>query len=149
MSFNATRSMKRKNVKGLGLALNARPAGPLGPAVEDAQIPGASGNCANTADSLEWGVEFDMDLKPEDFIVLKELGAGNGGTVSKVQHVVTKQVWARKVIHVEAKREIRKRIVRELHMMKECRSGYIVSYHGACLSDSANIVMFMEFMDCG
>lgn len=34
-------------------------------------------------------------------------------------------------------------------MMKECRSDYIVAYHGACLSDSANIIMFMEYMDCG
>lgn len=149
MSFNASRTMKRKNVKSLGLALNPGQTGRPAASLQDAQMPGARGKLDGTVDALEWGVEFDMDLKPSDFVVLKELGAGNGGTVSKVQQTVTKKIWARKVIHIEARPEVRRRIVRELQMMKECRSDYIVSYHGACLSDSANITMFMEYMDCG
>lgn len=89
--------MKRKNVKGLGLALNApqTTTHAVVPA-QDAQIRGGRGNHA-AMDTSEWGVEFDMDLKPEDFVVLKELGAGNGGTVSKVQHITSRKVWARKV----------------------------------------------------
>lgn len=92
-----TRTMKRKNVK--GLALNAAPA-PKAPAPSagDAQIPGAIGNDGR-GDTLEIGVEFRLDLRSEDLIVLKELGAGNGGTVSKVQHAATKVVMARKVRH--------------------------------------------------
>jgi hypothetical protein len=39
-----------------------------------------------------------LDLKSENLITLKELGVGNGGTVSKVQHTITKQIMARKVI---------------------------------------------------
>ena len=35
--------------------------------------------------------------KAEDLIVLRELGHGNGGTVSKVQHAATKVIMARKV----------------------------------------------------
>jgi mitogen-activated protein kinase kinase len=90
-----TKTMKRKNVK--GLALSAPPAKPATPSAGDAQIPGALGHDEGRADTLEIGVEFRLDLKAEDLIVLRELGSGNGGTVSKVQHAATKVVMARKV----------------------------------------------------
>lgn len=89
-----TKTMKRKNVK--GLALSAPPPKPA-PSAPDAQIPGAIGHEDNRADTLEIGVEFQLDLRAEDLIVLRELGAGNGGTVSKVQHAATKVIMARKV----------------------------------------------------
>lgn len=54
-----------------------------------------------------------------------------------------------KVIHVEAKKEIRKRIVRELQIMHECNSPNIVSFYGAFLNDSGDVIMCMEYMDCG
>lgn len=90
------RTLKRKNVK--GLALNSAPkAGPK-PSDGDAQIPGAIGNVdSNRTDTLEIGLEFKLDLRSEDLVVLKELGAGNGGTVSKVMHASTKVIMARKV----------------------------------------------------
>src|SRR6201994_1394188 len=88
-----TKAMKRKNIR--GLALNA-PAKSIQPSAPDSQIPGAIGN-NDASDTLEIGVEFRLDLKSDDLIVLKELGAGNGGTVSKVQHAATKVIMARKV----------------------------------------------------
>ncbi|ODH13129.1 hypothetical protein ACO22_07570, partial [Paracoccidioides brasiliensis] len=94
-SFKA-RTLKRKNVK--GLALNA-PAPKTGSNTSDgdAQLPGAIGNVEGIrTDTLEIGLEFKLDLRSEDLVVLKELGAGNGGTVSKVMHVSTKVVMARK-----------------------------------------------------
>jgi mitogen-activated protein kinase kinase len=90
-----TKTMKRKNVK--GLALSAPPAKPSTPSAGDSQIPGALGHNDGRPDTLEIGVEFRLDLKAEDLIVLRELGSGNGGTVSKVQHAATKVVMARKV----------------------------------------------------
>jgi mitogen-activated protein kinase kinase len=89
-----TKTMGRKNKK--GLALSAPPPKPA-PSAGDAQIPGAIGNDDNRTDTLEIGVEFRLDLKAEDLIVLRELGSGNGGTVSKVQHAATKVIMARKV----------------------------------------------------
>lgn len=90
------RSLKRKNHK--GLALSAPPAiKTASPSAGDAQIPGAIGNDAGRNDTLEIGVEFKLDLRSEDLIVVKELGAGNGGTVSKVVHAATKVVMAKKV----------------------------------------------------
>jgi mitogen-activated protein kinase kinase len=142
------RTMKRKNVKGLALSAPPKPA--VAPSDEDAQIPGAIGNAdSNRADTLEIGVEFRFDLRGEDLEMIKELGSGNGGTVSKVRHTGWNVVMARKIIHVEAKKEVRKRIVRELQIMHECNSPYIVSFYGAFMNDSGDVTMCMEYMDVG
>lgn len=90
------RTLKRKNVK--GLALSAPPSKTPNPSEGDSQIPGAIGNVdSNRTDTLEIGLEFKLDLRSEDLVVMKELGAGNGGTVSKVMHAGTKVIMARKV----------------------------------------------------
>ncbi|KAI6856709.1 MAP kinase, partial [Hortaea werneckii] len=75
--------------------------------------------------------------------------SGNGGTVSKVRHRGWNITMARKIIHVEAKKEVRKRIVRELQIMHECNSPYIVSFYGAFMNDSGDVTMCMEYADCG
>jgi mitogen-activated protein kinase kinase len=46
---------------------------------------------------LEIGLELRLDLRPEDFKSVDELGRGNGGTVCKVLHVRTNTIMARKV----------------------------------------------------
>ncbi|EEQ35413.1 MAP kinase kinase Ste7 [Microsporum canis CBS 113480] len=143
------RSLKRKNVKGLALNSAAPKAG-LKPSDGDAQIPGAIGNTdANRTDTLEIGLEFKLDLRSEDLIVLKELGAGNGGTVSKVMHASTKVVMARKIIRVDAKENVRKQILRELQVGHDCNSAQIVTFYGAFQNEARDIVLCMEYMDCG
>ncbi|KAF2841913.1 mitogen-activated protein kinase [Patellaria atrata CBS 101060] len=142
-----TRTMKRKNVKGLALSA-PQPKAPT-PSAPDSQIPGSIGHNDDRGDTLEIGIEFKLDLKSEDLQVLKELGSGNGGTVSKVMHTATKVVMARKLIHVEAKKEVRKRIVRELQIMHECNSPYIVDFYGAFMSDTGDVIMCMEYMNVG
>lgn len=89
-----SRTFSRKNTRGLALTPSAK--NPV-PSAGDAQIPGALGNDVARTDTLEIGVEFKLDLRSEDLIVLKELGAGNGGTVSKVMHAATKVIMAKKV----------------------------------------------------
>jgi mitogen-activated protein kinase kinase len=89
------RTLKRKNVK--GLALNA-PAPRSTPAEsQPAGSQSAASNRDSTTAQLEIGIEYALDLKREDLEVLKELGSGNGGTVSKVRHVATNTIMARKV----------------------------------------------------
>lgn len=85
------RTMKRKNMKNLALSAAQKTSGP---SASDSQLPGARGNAVDT---LEIGVEFQLDLKADELVVLRELGAGNGGTVSKVEHPATKIIMARKV----------------------------------------------------
>lgn len=91
-----TRTLKRKNVK--GLALNAAPKAVSQQSDGNSGL-GSTGTSDNNnrTDTLEIGLEFRLDLRSEDLIPLKELGAGNGGTVSKVMHATTKVVMARKV----------------------------------------------------
>lgn len=90
----APRSMKRKNVK--GLALKAAPKPP--PTAENSRHDFDAGRDDGGKDGqLEIGIEYKLDLRPDDLEILKELGSGNGGTVSKVKHLTTGTVMARKV----------------------------------------------------
>jgi mitogen-activated protein kinase kinase len=90
------RTLKRKNVK--GLALNKPPAKSAAPAESNDQGRGAEiDELAGRTAQLEIGIEYKLDLKREDLEVLKELGSGNGGTVSKVRHIATGTIMARKV----------------------------------------------------
>ncbi|KAL2823505.1 MAP kinase [Aspergillus cavernicola] len=143
------RTLKRKNVKGLALNSAAKPAST--PSDGDAQNSGAVSNSENNnrTDTLEIGLEFRLDLRSEDLVTLKELGAGNGGTVSKVMHASTKVVMARKIIRVDAKEKVRKQILRELQVGHDCNSTSIVTFYGAFQNEARDIVLCMEYMDCG
>ncbi|PTB64240.1 map kinase [Trichoderma citrinoviride] len=143
----APRTMKRKNVKGLALT----PAAPRPPPTADTSRRGSEVNKdeAGKEEQLEIGIEYKLDLRPEELEVIKELGSGNGGTVSKVRHLTTGTVMARKIIHVEAKKEMRRRIVRELQIMHGCHSEHIVTFYGAFLNHNNDVIMCMEYMDVG
>ncbi|KKO97758.1 STE/STE7/MEK1 protein kinase [Trichoderma harzianum] len=143
----APRTMKRKNVKGLALT----PAAPRPPPpAENGRRPSeVNKDEAGKEEQLEIGIEYKLDLRPEELEVIKELGSGNGGTVSKVRHLTTGTVMARKIIHVEAKKEMRRRIVRELQIMHGCHSDYIVTFYGAFLNHNNDVIMCMEYMDVG
>ncbi|GFS40221.1 hypothetical protein NPIL_281261 [Nephila pilipes] len=88
------------------------------------------------------------ELSVDDFENLGELGAGNGGVVTKVLHKYSKLVMARKLIHLEVKPAIRNQIIRELKVLHECNSPYIVGFYGAFYSDG-EINICMEYMDGG
>ncbi|XP_059173102.1 dual specificity mitogen-activated protein kinase kinase 1-like isoform X1 [Physella acuta] len=88
------------------------------------------------------------ELIEDDFKKLGELGAGNGGVVTKVQHHPSGLVMARKLIHLEIKPMVRNQIFRELKVLHECNSPYIVGYYGAFYSDG-EISICMEYMDGG
>ncbi|THH01917.1 hypothetical protein EW026_g870 [Hermanssonia centrifuga] len=75
------------------------------------------------------------DLHNEDLKDLHELGQGNGGSVKKI-------------VLIDAKPSVRKQILRELQIMHDCNSQYIISFYGAFISDP-NICICMEFMDKG
>ncbi|EJP66961.1 Dual specificity protein kinase FUZ7 [Beauveria bassiana] len=142
----APRSMKRKNVKGLALT----PAAPKPPpTAENRPDFDGAGDGTSKDGQLEIGIEYKLDLRPEDLEIVKELGSGNGGTVSKVKHLTTGTVMARKVIHVDAKKEMRRQIIRELQIMHNCHSDYIVNFYGAFLNSNNDVIMCMEYMDVG
>lgn len=126
---------------------------PTAKPIAKADEPGASGTDAiedldRQLGTLEIGIEFKLDLRQEDLKVISELGFGNGGTVSKVMHLPTKTIMAKKVIKIEAKSDARKRILRELQIMHDCNSPFIVGFYGAYINDN-DIHVCMEHMDCG
>uniref|UniRef100_A0A673AK80 Dual specificity mitogen-activated protein kinase kinase 2 n=1 Tax=Sphaeramia orbicularis TaxID=375764 RepID=A0A673AK80_9TELE len=88
------------------------------------------------------------ELKDDDFHRICELGAGNGGVVNKECHRPSGIIMARKLIHLEIKPAIRNQIIRELQVLHECNSPYIVGFYGAFYSDG-EISICMEHMDGG
>ena len=88
------RSMKRKNVK--GLALN-KPAPLSLSASDDRNGRGGREDERSGTQQLEIGIEYKLDLNKDDLEIIRELGSGNGGTVSKVRHRATGTIMARKV----------------------------------------------------
>ena len=83
-----------------------------------------------------------------DFKKIGELGAGNGGVVHLVEHKASKILMARKLIHLEVKQAIQNQIIRELKVLHDCSSPYIVGYYGTFYSDG-EISVCMENMDAG
>ncbi|CAJ0746671.1 19980_t:CDS:2 [Entrophospora sp. SA101] len=147
ISQAANRSIRRK--RNINLKLDHSPV------VQNQTTPDTNGEIVNVRDGLaqrltdlEIGLEFRLDLKEEDLVQLKELGAGNGGTVSQVMHITTKTVMAKKIIHIDANPNIRKQLHRELQILNDCNSRYIVSFYGAFMTDT-DVSMCMEFMDAG
>ncbi|KAF1742782.1 hypothetical protein MXB_4652 [Myxobolus squamalis] len=88
------------------------------------------------------------DPKKTDFTRLKEIGFGSAGIVYKVQHNQTALIMAQKIIRLDVKQQVRTQIVRELQVLHECNSPYIVGYFGA-FQDEGEINILMEYMDCG
>jgi mitogen-activated protein kinase kinase len=121
-SNGSSSKLKGRNIKNLSLPspkLASKPAS----SAADAQVPGSRashnlssrrvsnshnvdetirpdsmvGDLTEQMATLELGVEFKLDLRPEDLKTVERLGAGNGGTVSKVMHIPTKTIMAKKV----------------------------------------------------
>lgn len=98
--------------------------------------------------NLELGLEYEMPICADDLIALKKLGSGQSGTVSKVLHLPTQKTMARKIVHLEAKEVVQSQIMRELRIMHECDSPFIIEFYGTFLHEG-NVVICMEYADCG
>lgn len=103
---------------------------------------------STTIANLDINAETKYDLRTEDLRDLQELGQGNGGSVKKVEHTPTGTIMAKKIVLIDAKPSVRKQILRELQIMHDCHSKYIISFFGAFLADP-NICICMEYMDKG
>lgn len=53
------------------------------------------------------------------------------------------------IIRVDAKENVRKQIVRELQVGHDCNSPYVITFYGAFQNEARDIVLCMEYMDCG
>uniref|UniRef100_A0A2I3HHJ4 mitogen-activated protein kinase kinase n=1 Tax=Nomascus leucogenys TaxID=61853 RepID=A0A2I3HHJ4_NOMLE len=149
------------------LVLPVLPALTINPTIAEGPSPASEGACeANLVDLQKKLEELELDkqqkgpeafltqkakvgeLKDDDFERISELGAGNGGVVTKVQHRPSGLITARKLICLEIKPAIRNQIIREQQVLHEGNSPYIVGFYGAFCSDG-EISICMEHMDGG
>ncbi|AOA60380.1 Signal transducing MAP kinase kinase [Komagataella phaffii CBS 7435] len=135
------KTLKRKNLKKLQLENNIH--------ADDGDTEIISSNdLVHSFQNLELGLEYQLSISHDDLLTLKLLGSGNSGSVSKVLHIPSKKTMARKVIHVETKKTVLTQIVRELRIMYECNSPYIINFYGAFLHEG-DVTICMEYVDCG
>lgn len=85
----------------------------------------------------------------KDLVTLKYLGAGNSGNVSKILHVPSQRIMAKKIIPIELKTIIQNQIIRELKILHECQSPYIIEFFGAFINNNNTVVICMEYCNCG
>jgi len=87
-------------------------------------------------------------FNPDHFKTIRPLGQGIGGVVEAVKHEPTGMTLARKMIHLDLKPKQREQIVRELKIMHECNSSYVVGFFGS-FHHNSEINVLMEYMDVG
>ncbi|KAJ3285468.1 Dual specificity mitogen-activated protein kinase kinase 1, partial [Blyttiomyces sp. JEL0837] len=97
--------------------------------------------------------EGEIKFKDKDLEFLGELGAGNGGSVSKVLHIPSGIIMARKNVSVSVddeqdRKKAEKQLKSELKILHICRSEFIVSSFGAFSHDGC-VSICMEYMDLG
>ncbi|KAI3389892.1 hypothetical protein SNEBB_008950 [Seison nebaliae] len=87
-------------------------------------------------------------LSSGHFVKINYLGAGSGGSVCSVRHKDTGLVLAMKIIPYHARQSLRQQIVRELRVLHQCNSPYIVGFYTA-FNENQNISIIMEYLDGG
>ncbi|KAI9226681.1 MAG: protein kinase byr1 [Piptocephalis tieghemiana] len=145
------RVKKTRNLKGLQLAPSPKPRPPSLhsiPSTTTTTSDGPSSHGQDTTPDLDLGINFDLNLRLDDLELLDPLGSGNAGSVDRVLHLPTKTIMARKIIKVDTQPQMRKQILRELQILHDCNSQYIVSFYGASMVDG-EICMCLEYMDVG
>ncbi|OMO93235.1 hypothetical protein COLO4_17036 [Corchorus olitorius] len=80
---------------------------------------------------------------------LEVLGRGNGGTVYKVQHKRTSNIYALKVIHGVGDQSIYKQFLRERDILRKTDSPYIVRCFETYEKPSGEVALLLEYMDGG
>ncbi|KDP32689.1 hypothetical protein JCGZ_14745 [Jatropha curcas] len=91
-----------------------------------------------------------INISCNDLEKLQVLGHGNGGTVYKVRHKRTSEIYALKVVHADTDDAIvRRQVFREMEILRHTDSPYIVHCHGIYEKPSGDIGILMEYMDLG
>lgn len=90
--------------------------------------------------------EESLTRPPEEvFDVLEKLGEGSYGSVFKAMHKETGQVVAIKQVPVDTDLQ---EIIKEISMMQQCDSPYVVKYYGSYFKNT-DLWIVMEFCGAG
>ncbi|KAJ2020053.1 Protein kinase C signaling pathway involved MAPKK protein, partial [Coemansia sp. S610] len=96
--------------------------------------------------------EEEYILSDENIKVMRKLGEGSVGTVHKIEYVPKRKIMARKLMAVYPDATNHRQIMRELKLLKQCQSPFIVKYYGAYFSeddDGQSIAICMEYCEGG
>ncbi|KAF9909843.1 Protein kinase C signaling pathway involved MAPKK protein [Lobosporangium transversale] len=91
---------------------------------------------------------MNYTLRPEDIVTVKKLGEGSAGTVSKVKHVPTGFIMARKHVRCDPNPDFQRLLERELKTLDRCHSPWIVTFYGAYM-DGDELAICMEYCEGG
>nr|GFA59694.1 mitogen-activated protein kinase kinase 9-like [Tanacetum cinerariifolium] len=84
-----------------------------------------------------------------EYETVKVLGHGSGGTVYKVVHKKTSNVFALKVVHADSDPMMRRQIFREMEILRRTDSPFVVKCHEIFEKPDGDIAILMEYMDFG
>uniref|UniRef100_A0A3B5MTJ2 mitogen-activated protein kinase kinase n=1 Tax=Xiphophorus couchianus TaxID=32473 RepID=A0A3B5MTJ2_9TELE len=129
-----------------GLKVNTRP----NPANDCTQVvPDSLANNSLKKSSAELKtILTNGQINAQDLHYQEQLGHGNGGTVYKAYHVLSKRVLAVKLIPLDITVELQKQIMSELEILYKCDSPYIITFFSAFFVEN-RISICTEFMDGG
>ncbi|KAH3672182.1 hypothetical protein WICMUC_004411 [Wickerhamomyces mucosus] len=147
------KTLKRRNLKKLTLenksdgSVSAL-ASPLNLSGSRSAIPTPKSAASSKNDDLELQENFEaltlsinnqFHLRQQDLLTLKSLGEGQSGTVTKVLHVPSNKLMAKKQIMFEKNFKVQNQILRELKILNEVHHSSIIEFYGAVFIDSAGI----------
>ncbi|XP_021898138.1 mitogen-activated protein kinase kinase 9-like [Carica papaya] len=84
-----------------------------------------------------------------DLQKIQVLGHGNSGTVHKVQHSSTSQLYALKIIYAANNPTVRQQLSREIEILRFTDSPHVVRCHAIYEKPSGEVEILMEYMDAG
>ncbi|XP_040999062.1 mitogen-activated protein kinase kinase 9-like [Juglans microcarpa x Juglans regia] len=89
-------------------------------------------------------------ISVSDLEKLQVLGHGNGGTVYKVRHKRTHDVYALKVVHTDSDPTLRRQVFREMEILRRTvDSPHVVRCHSIFEKPCGDIAILMEYMNLG
>ncbi|KAF4385300.1 hypothetical protein G4B88_026583 [Cannabis sativa] len=101
-------------------------------------------------------VEFNWSsssaaISAADLEKIQVLGSGNGGTVYKVRHRKTSEIYALKIIHTDSDSDskVRRQLHREMEILRRTDSPHVVRCHEIFQKPSGDFGILMEYMDSG
>ncbi|KAM7250699.1 hypothetical protein ACFE04_022582 [Oxalis oulophora] len=89
------------------------------------------------------------NITAADIENINVLGHGNGGTVYKVKHKKTSEIYALKVVQADGDATVRRQVFREIEILRRTDSPYVVQCHGVYEKPSGDIAILLEYMDAG
>ncbi|CAN8292642.1 unnamed protein product [Cochlearia groenlandica] len=94
---------------------------------------------------------FANGISASDIEKIHVLGSGNGGTVYKVRHKTTAELYALKTVSGDTSPTFTRQITRETEILRRTDSPHIVKCHGIFENPiaSGEVSILMEYMDGG